>query len=59
MTEAMNESLEANGETDSNWISLNVGGKVFLTTLSTLTNKEPNSMLAKMFSQHLIQVFRS
>jgi hypothetical protein len=32
------------------WISLNVGGKVFTTTLCTL-NKEPNSMLARMFSQ--------
>lgn len=56
MSEAMNESDqhetdETDGDTDLNWISLNVGGKVFLTTLSTLTNKEPNCMLAKMFSQ--------
>lgn len=35
----------------SKWVTLNVGGKLFSTTLSTLTNKEPNSMLAKMFSQ--------
>ncbi|KAG4077796.1 hypothetical protein HA402_011225 [Bradysia odoriphaga] len=53
MAEAMNESetQETDADSDSNWISLNVGGKVFLTTLSTLTNKEPNCMLAKMFSQ--------
>lgn len=33
------------------WISLNVGGKLFTTTLSTLLNKEPSSMLARMFAQ--------
>lgn len=33
----------------SQWISLNVGGKVFTTTLGTLI-KEPGSMLARMFS---------
>lgn len=33
------------------WVSLNVGGKVFTTTLSTLLNKEPGSMLARMFAQ--------
>jgi len=32
------------------WIRLNVGGKQFLTTLSTLTAKEPDSMLARMFA---------
>lgn len=35
----------------SKWVKLNVGGKLFITTLSTLVNKEPNSMLARMFSQ--------
>ncbi|XP_026471226.1 BTB/POZ domain-containing protein KCTD9 [Ctenocephalides felis] len=35
---------------NSEWINLNVGGKVFTTTLSTLINKEPGSMLARMFS---------
>ncbi|XP_055617499.1 BTB/POZ domain-containing protein KCTD9 [Toxorhynchites rutilus septentrionalis] len=37
--------------TPSKWVSLNVGGKVFTTTLSTLQNKEPRSMLARMFAQ--------
>ena len=32
------------------WITINVGGKLFTTTRSTLTNKEPNSMLARMFT---------
>ena len=32
------------------WITINVGGKLFTTTRSTLTNKEPNSMLARMFA---------
>lgn len=34
----------------SKWLKLNVGGKLFITTISTL-QKEPNSMLARMFSQ--------
>ena len=32
------------------WITINVGGKSFTTTRSTLTNKEPSSMLARMFA---------
>ncbi|XP_057340893.1 BTB/POZ domain-containing protein KCTD9 [Microplitis mediator] len=44
--------------TDSNpisrnhdWVTLNVGGKLFTTTRSTLTQKEPMSMLARMFME--------
>ncbi|CAG2108358.1 unnamed protein product, partial [Medioppia subpectinata] len=32
------------------WILLNIGGKIFSTTRSTLVAKEPNSMLARMFA---------
>ncbi|KAL3864301.1 hypothetical protein ACJMK2_005994 [Sinanodonta woodiana] len=35
-----------NGE----WITLNVGGKIFSTTRSTLTQQDGDSMLARMFS---------
>ncbi|XP_020712987.1 BTB/POZ domain-containing protein KCTD9 isoform X2 [Ceratitis capitata] len=35
----------------SKWVKLNVGGKVYVTTLCTLVSKEPDSMLARMFSQ--------
>ncbi|KAK0080667.1 hypothetical protein PV325_013564 [Microctonus aethiopoides] len=31
------------------WVTLNVGGKLFTTTRSTLTHKEPMSMLSRMF----------
>jgi hypothetical protein len=36
--------------TQDQWITLNVGGKKFKTTRSTLT-KDKESMLAKMFGQ--------
>lgn len=36
-------------DTTSKWVSLNVGGTVFMTTRSTLVNNAPNSMLACMF----------
>ncbi|XP_058169269.1 BTB/POZ domain-containing protein KCTD5-like [Anopheles ziemanni] len=35
---------------DSKWVTLNVGGVIFTTTRSTLTSREPNSMLARMFN---------
>jgi len=33
---------------DADWVTLNVGGHVFSTTKSTLTNKDPNNMLARL-----------
>lgn len=33
----------------SEWVTLNVGGHMFTTTRSTLTQQEPESMLARMF----------
>uniref|UniRef100_H2XPV2 KHA domain-containing protein n=1 Tax=Ciona intestinalis TaxID=7719 RepID=H2XPV2_CIOIN len=33
----------------SEWITLNVGGKLFTTTRTTLVTRDPESMLAKMF----------
>lgn len=32
------------------WVKLNVGGKYFTTSRSTLVSKEPTSMLARMFN---------
>jgi BTB/POZ domain-containing protein KCTD9 len=41
---------ENNSKTLSDWITLNVGGKHFTTTRSTIVAKEPHSMLARMFA---------
>uniref|UniRef100_H2YXM1 KHA domain-containing protein n=1 Tax=Ciona savignyi TaxID=51511 RepID=H2YXM1_CIOSA len=35
----------------SDWVTLNVGGKIFRTTRTTLVARDPGSMLAKMFQQ--------
>lgn len=35
---------------DSEWVTLNVGGKCFTTSKRTLISSEPTSMLARMFS---------
>ena len=42
-------SAHAGHVRDADWITLNVGGRYFTTTQSTLTTKEPSSMLARMF----------
>jgi len=44
------QSLRPTETLPGDWITINVGGKLFTTTRSTLTNKEPNSMLARMFA---------
>lgn len=41
-----------NHQPNEEWIMLNVGGQVFTTTRTTLCTNDPNSMLARMFSQH-------
>lgn len=41
---------DAESSNVSDWITLNVGGKHFTTTRSTLLAKEPMSMLARMFA---------
>ncbi|XP_063705662.1 BTB/POZ domain-containing protein KCTD9 isoform X2 [Culicoides brevitarsis] len=41
----------SSSSTSSKWIKLNIGGKIFNTTRSTIVDKEPHSMLARMFEQ--------
>ena len=43
------ESLSISRRTNNDWVKLNVGGQLFYTTRTTLLNREPCSMLAKMF----------
>lgn len=50
-TAKMQELTSTKKFPSSKWIKLNVGGKIYTTTLSTIVNKEPDSMLARMFSQ--------
>ena len=45
--------------TGGDWINLNVGGTNFSTTRSTLTTKEPDSMLARMFDSEQNYVWQS
>lgn len=46
----INEKTDTIRRFPNDWIRLNVGGKQFTTTLSTLVKKDPNCMLSKMFS---------
>lgn len=39
------------GQADSDWVKLNVGGKLIVTTRTTLC-KDSNSMLARMFDRY-------
>ncbi|XP_076897996.1 FH protein interacting protein FIP2-like [Bidens hawaiensis] len=39
-----------NSDVCSSVVRLNIGGREFSTTIDTLTNREPESMLAAMFS---------
>lgn len=38
-------------KSNTEWVTLNVGGKYFTTSRSTLVTKEPMSMLARMFAE--------
>lgn len=44
-------SYEVSEETNSEWLTLNVGGRLFTTSKRTLISSEPTSMLARMFSE--------
>lgn len=44
--------LRPGSSLSSDWVTLNVGGKYFTTSKSTLLAKEPNSMLARMFAEN-------
>ncbi|ALC47813.1 CG14647 [Drosophila busckii] len=46
----MCQTQNVNTFPSSKWIKLNVGGKIYTTTIDTLM-REPDSMLARMFSQ--------
>lgn len=43
----MNKLSYNQSSRNSEWITLNIGGKYFTTTRDTLTKKEPTSMLAR------------
>uniref|UniRef100_A0A182SAR8 BTB domain-containing protein n=1 Tax=Anopheles maculatus TaxID=74869 RepID=A0A182SAR8_9DIPT len=50
------ESSSATPESErTKWITLNVGGEIFTTTRLTLTNRDPNSMIARMFAQEQLK----
>lgn len=50
-SEASVEQKEKRQKVNENFVTLNVGGKLYTTTITTL-QMYPDSMLAKMFSEH-------
>lgn len=42
----------ATSNTNNEWVTLNVGGRHFMTTRNTLVVNAPDSMLARMFARH-------
>ncbi|XP_030369737.1 BTB/POZ domain-containing protein KCTD9 [Scaptodrosophila lebanonensis] len=50
--ESSSGALESLSFPSNKWVKLNVGGKVYTTTLDTLVGREPDSMLARMFLQN-------
>lgn len=46
------EEIDSESQTPPKWIRLNVGGRVFVTSYSTIAQREPN-MLSRMFSSNL------
>jgi BTB/POZ domain-containing protein KCTD9 len=48
---AFGQQCTIKATSDTNWIRLNVGGRVFLTTRTTLVSRDPDCMFASMFNQ--------
>ena len=52
MNEASNGTRACNHKNNEDWIKLNVGGTIFLTTRTTLS-KDPESLLCKIINDNL------